>query len=77
MESTEIVSRNAVVQRLKALHMGEETVYTGCVINCGAGHCILKVRRKNGKITAIEPDDHYNPGIGREDIALANTTGFI
>jgi anaerobic dimethyl sulfoxide reductase subunit A len=72
MESTEIVSRNAVVQRLKALHRGEETVYTGCVINCGAGHCVLKVRRKNGKITAIEPDDHYNPGVGREDTVLTD-----
>ncbi|MBI2228825.1 MAG: molybdopterin-dependent oxidoreductase [Deltaproteobacteria bacterium] len=72
MESTEIVSRNAVVQRLKALHAGEETVYTGCVINCGAGHCVLKVRRKNGKITAIEPDDHYNPGVGREDTVLTD-----
>ena len=51
-------SREAVVGKLKALHAGEETVYSGCVINCGAGHCVHKVRRKNGKITAIEPDDH-------------------
>ena len=73
MDSRVIEAREAVVGKLKALHAGEEFVYTGCVINCGAGHCILKVRRKNGKITAIEPDDHYNPGIGREDTVLNDT----
>lgn len=66
-------SRQKVVGNLKALHSGEETVYSGCVINCGAGHCVLKVRRKNGKITAIEPDDHYNRGVGREDSVLTDT----
>jgi anaerobic dimethyl sulfoxide reductase subunit A len=59
--------RAQVIDNLKALHAGEETVYSGCVINCGAGHCILKVRRKNGRISAIEPDDHYFPGVARED----------
>lgn len=66
-------SRQRVVGKLKALHSGEETIYSGCVINCGAGHCLLKVRRKNGKITAIEPDDHYNRGVGREDAVLTDT----
>ncbi|MBI2357371.1 MAG: molybdopterin-dependent oxidoreductase, partial [Deltaproteobacteria bacterium] len=66
-------SRQRVVGKLKALHSGEETVYSGCVINCGAGHCLLKVRRKDGKITAIEPDDHYNRGVGREDAVLTDT----
>jgi anaerobic dimethyl sulfoxide reductase subunit A len=60
-------SRARVVGKLQALHSGEESVYTGCVINCGAGQCVLKVRRRNGKITAIEPDDHYFPGVARED----------
>jgi len=60
-------SRERVVSKFRALHEGEETIYSGCVINCGAGHCILKVRRKDGRIRAIEPDDHYNPGVGRED----------
>jgi anaerobic dimethyl sulfoxide reductase subunit A len=67
---TAIEARQKIVGNLKAFHEGEESVYTGCVINCGAGHCVLKVRRKNGKITAIEPDDHYNPGVGREDTVL-------
>src|SRR3970040_2359924 len=66
-------SRKAVVERLKSLHTGEESIYTGCVINCGGGHCVHRVRRKNGKITAIEPDDHYNPGVAREDNVLTDT----
>ncbi|MBI1994876.1 MAG: molybdopterin-dependent oxidoreductase [Deltaproteobacteria bacterium] len=69
-------SRKAVVERLKSLHTGEESIYTGCVINCGGGHCVHRVRRKNGKITAIEPDDHYNPGVARED-NVATDTDFI
>ncbi len=67
MDDTATQAREAIVEKLKALHAGEETIYSGCVINCGAGHCLLKVRRRNGKITAIEPDDHYNRGVGRED----------
>ena len=53
-------AREAVVGKLKALHTDEEIIYSGCVINCGAGHCVHKVRRKNGKITAIEPDELLN-----------------
>ena len=68
-----INSRQAVVGKLKALHAGEEIVYSGCVINCGAGQCILRVRRKNGKITAIEPDDHYYPAVAREDNVATET----
>ncbi len=73
METSLNDSREAVVRKLKALHEGEESVYTGCVINCGAGHCVLKARRKNGVITAIEPDDHYNAGVAREDAVLNDT----
>ena len=72
-QSSTINSREAVVGKLKALHVDEEIVYSGCVINCGAGHCVHKIRRKNGKITAIEPDDHYNRGVGREDVVLNDT----
>jgi anaerobic dimethyl sulfoxide reductase subunit A len=70
--SIDAAKREAVVGKLRALHAGEEAVYTGCRINCGAGHCILKVRLKNGVVTAIEPDDHYNPGVGREDAGLSD-----
>ncbi|HEX9146568.1 MAG TPA: hypothetical protein VGA09_20040, partial [Candidatus Binatia bacterium] len=59
--------RNAIVRELKKLHAGEEVLYTGCRINCGGSQCVLRVRRKNGVVTAIEPDDHYNRGVGRED----------
>ncbi|MDE3075185.1 MAG: hypothetical protein KGJ86_07120, partial [Chloroflexota bacterium] len=60
-------ARTKVLAELSGLHAGEEVVYTGCRINCGGSQCVLKVRRKDGVVTAIEPDDHYNPGIGRED----------
>jgi len=59
-----------VLEALKSLHADEETIYTGCRINCGGSQCVLKVRRKDGVVTAIEPDDHYNAGIGREDRGL-------
>jgi len=76
IESSVNESREKIVGKLRALHAGEESVYTGCVINCGAGQCVLKVRRKNGKITAIEPDDHYFPGVARED-SVATETDII
>ncbi|MBI2091310.1 MAG: molybdopterin-dependent oxidoreductase [Deltaproteobacteria bacterium] len=64
--------RTTVVRRLKKLHAGEDVIYTGCRINCGGSHCILKVRRRDGAVTAIEPDDHYNRGVGREDRVLSD-----
>ena len=70
--SVQTDQREAVVGKLRALHSGEETVYTGCRINCGASQCILKVRVNDGVVTAIEPDDHYNPGVGREDAVLTD-----
>jgi len=72
-DSTQTESREKVLGKLRGLHTGEEIIYSGCVINCGAGHCVHKARRKNGKITAIEPDDHYNPGVAREDNVLTDT----
>ncbi|MGE5304279.1 MAG: molybdopterin-dependent oxidoreductase, partial [Alphaproteobacteria bacterium] len=64
--------RNAIVRKLKKLHAGEEVLYTGCRINCGGSQCVLRVRRKNGVVTAIEPDDHYNRGVGREDRVMSD-----
>ncbi|MCL5961557.1 MAG: molybdopterin-dependent oxidoreductase [Chloroflexi bacterium] len=64
--------RQRVVHQLMRKHSGEETVYTGCYANCGGNcQCTLKVRRKNGVITMIEPDDRYNAGVGREDDVLS------
>lgn len=64
--------RDAVVGKLRGLHANEETLYTDCRINCGGSQCVLRVRRRNGVVTAIEPDDHYNRGVGREDAVLSD-----
>ena len=72
MDSKGSEARQAVVEKLKALHADEESVYTGCRINCSGSQCVLKVRWRNGVVTAIEPDDHYNPGVGREDAVLSD-----
>ena len=64
--------RAAVLKKLKRLHTGEEVLYTGCRINCGGSQCVLRVRRRDGVVTAIEPDDHYNRGVGREDTVLSD-----
>lgn len=39
--------------------------YTSCGFHC-FDQCILKVRVRQGKIVAVEPDDTINPGIARE-----------
>jgi anaerobic dimethyl sulfoxide reductase subunit A len=57
-------------QQLIALHQGEDIYYTCCSQNgCRGGNCILKVRVKNGVMTAIETDDLINPGNVREDVS--------
>ncbi|MBI2917987.1 MAG: molybdopterin-dependent oxidoreductase [Chloroflexi bacterium] len=73
MASPAAQRREDIVQRLIARHEGEETVYTGCMVNCGGNSsCALKVRLKDGVVAAIEPDDRYHPGVGREDRLLAD-----
>ncbi len=48
-------------------------VYTSCMCNCGStSHCVLKAYVKNGVVVAVEPDDRYNTGIGREDEVLSD-----
>jgi anaerobic dimethyl sulfoxide reductase subunit A len=50
----------------------DRIVYTTCMCNCGSNHqCVLKAHVKNGKVVAVEPDDRYNTGIGREDEVLS------
>ncbi len=73
MEQGRTARQDAVVAALTARHEDEEVLYTGCRINCGGSQCVLKVRRKDGVVTAIEPDDHYNMGIGREDAVLTDS----
>lgn len=47
-------------------HLGDTIRYTSCGYHCFRT-CILKVRIRDGVITACEPDDTINPGIPRED----------
>lgn len=62
-----------IVHSLSAKHQGEATSYNGCYANCGGNsHCVLKVRVKDGRLRGIEPDDRYNPGVGREDRVLCD-----
>ncbi len=62
------MSQKNVIQALKAKHEGETYAYTTCLQNgCWDTTCILKARIKDGKITAIEPDDSINSIVGRED----------
>ena len=59
-------------QDFTARHEGETTVYTGCICNCGSdSQCVFKAHVKDGIITAVEPDDRYNTGVGREDEVLS------
>lgn len=51
---------------------GDQTVYTTCRCNCGSNsQCVFKAHVKNGVVVAVEPDDRYNPGVGREDEVLS------
>jgi len=43
--------------------------YTTCGYHC-LNDCILKVRIRDGKIVACEPDDTINPNIARDDAYL-------
>jgi anaerobic dimethyl sulfoxide reductase subunit A len=51
---------------------GETTYYSSCNCNCGSdSHCVFKVHLKDGIVVAVEPDDRYNPGAGREEEGLS------
>ena len=55
-----------------AKHEGESIVYTSCVCNCGSNNqCVIKAHVKDGVVVAVEPDDRYNTGVGREDEVLS------
>ena len=52
--------------------VADKTVYTSCRCNCGSNaQCILKAHVKGGVVVAVEPDDRYNTGVGREDEVLS------
>jgi anaerobic dimethyl sulfoxide reductase subunit A len=53
---------------------GETTYYNSCNCNCGSdSHCVFKVHLKDGIVVAVEPDDRYNTGAGREDEGLSDS----
>ncbi len=55
-----------------AKNEAETTVYTACLCNCGSNsQCVFKAHVKDGVVVAVEPDDRYNTGIGREDEVLS------
>lgn len=56
------------------VHDNEETVYTSCSANGCFDLCVLKVHKKNNKITAIETDDTCNLTSGREDAYIPEET---
>lgn len=65
---------NTIIQNRIALHQGETTAYTNCIINCGGNNaCILKIRMNNGVLVGVEPDDTVNAGVAREDSVLSDT----
>ncbi len=62
-----------IVRNLSEKRQGKITTYTVCFANCGGNsHCVLKAHLKDGRLVAIEPDDRYNPGLGREDRVLSD-----
>lgn len=49
----------------------EKMVYTACQCNCGGNsQCVIKAHVRDGRVVAVEPDDRYNPNVGREDASL-------
>jgi anaerobic dimethyl sulfoxide reductase subunit A len=59
--------RDAIVKDLIARHQGETIAYWGAATMGGDYSDVVKVRIKDGLVTAIEPDDTVNPDITIED----------
>ena len=55
-----------------AKHKADKTIYTSCICNCGSNsQCVFKAHVKDEVVIAVEPDDRYNTGVGREDEVLS------
>ncbi len=60
------------MKKLKEKNKGDQIVYTSCYCNCGCDHnCVFKAHVRDGVVVAVEPDDRYNTGVGREDEVLS------
>jgi anaerobic dimethyl sulfoxide reductase subunit A len=71
--SAEVAARvNDITKQLIDRHTDEETKYTSCTGSQCWKNCIVRVRVKDGKITAAEPDDSINPGVAREDAYISS-----
>lgn len=67
------MSRDKILKKLDAQHQGEEVTYLTCTANgCWDASCILRVRSKDGKVTAIEADDTINKNVAREDAYITD-----
>ncbi len=61
-------------QNSSAQLKGKTTVYTSCLCNCGSNsQCVFKAHIKDGIVVAVEPDDRYNTGVGREDEVISES----
>ncbi len=67
------MSRDKILNNLNSRHENENVTYLTCTSNgCWDTSCILRVRSKDNKVTAIEPDDTINKNTGREDAHLTD-----
>jgi anaerobic dimethyl sulfoxide reductase subunit A len=68
--------RDTIVQDLINRHADETISYYrfNTYTRAGTHQCVVKVRIKDGVLTAIEPDDTVNPNVAREDEDWDNIT---
>ena len=67
------MDKQGIIEASRARREGERIFYTSCPANgCWDSACILKCHAKDGRITAIEPDDSVNRNDSREDCGWEN-----
>ena len=67
------MDKQGIIEASRARREGERIFYTSCPANgCWDSACILKCHAKDGRITAIEPDDSVNRNDSREDCGWDN-----
>lgn len=63
------MDKQGIIDASRKRREGERIFYTSCPVNgCWDSACILKCHIKDGKLTAIEPDDSINGHMCREDV---------
>ncbi len=67
------MDKQGIIEASRHRREGERIFYTSCPANgCWDSACILKCHAKDGRITAIEPDDSVNRNDSREDCGWEN-----